>query len=98
MNPYALSSGQKSTSELIADNPCNLSHVSVQTNGSNAGTITVYDNTSAAGKIVWTQKVEGSENIGGRNWQFPVKCYNGIYVTISGTNAKYIIEYVQDVG
>jgi hypothetical protein len=68
----------------------------IEESGSGDSAITI---TSNSGDLTATSiKAEGAENIGGRNWQFPVKCYNGIYVTIGGTNAKYIIEYVQDVG
>lgn len=90
----AESSGEQSSSALIRTGACLLTHVVVTTDGSNAGTLIIYDNTSAAGKVVWRQKVDGSENIGGRNWTYPIRCNIGLYAAISGSNAKYIVEWM----
>lgn len=90
----AESSGEQSSSTLIYTGSCLLTHVVVTTDGSNAGTIVVYDNTAGSGKVVWRQKAEGAENIGGRNWTFPVRCNVGLYAVVSGTNAKYIVEWL----
>jgi hypothetical protein len=89
----AHSSGEKSSSDTVKTGECLLCHVAVNTDGNNAGSIVIYDNTDASGKVVWRQKVNGDENIGGRNWQYPIKCFLGIYAEITGTNAKYIVEW-----
>lgn len=38
--------------------------------------------------------VAGATLYGGRNWTYPVKCNNGILVSISGTGASAIVEYI----
>lgn len=90
----AYTSGVKSSSALIRTGPCLLTHIAVITDGVNKGTITVYDNTEASGTVVWKHAVKGTEEIGGRNWQFPIRCSNGLYAAISGTNATYIVEWL----
>ena len=94
--PFAVSSGQKSASALIVTGRTLLTHVSLTTNSAADATITVYDNTAGSGKIVWYQKVPAAEEIGGRNLDFPVDCETGIYVVITGTGAKYIVEHTQE--
>lgn len=87
-------SGELTSSAIVKTGPCFCSAVLVITDGSNAATVILYDNTSAAGKKVWEGVIAGATGYGGRNWTFPVRCRNGIYCAISGTGASAIVEYV----
>jgi hypothetical protein len=65
----------------------------VNTDGTNAATVTIYDNTSAAGNILAKFVVPGTSLYGGRNWIRPVGAKIGLYAQISGTGASCIVEY-----
>jgi len=55
----------------------------------------LYDNASAAsGTKLAEITVKGSDNYGGRNWQLPVRCVNGVYADLTGTGASCIVEYI----
>ncbi len=57
-----------------------------------ANSTVAYTSISASVKIIWEGTVPGASRYGGRNWTSPVLCENGILVSISGTNAAYIVE------
>ena len=95
MSAYpSISSGKISSSQIVTSSACRLSGILVKSDGTNTATVVVYDNTSAAGKILWEVSVTGAQQFGGRNWIFPVIADNGLYCEISGTNAAAIVEYV----
>jgi hypothetical protein len=85
-------SGVKTGNFLMKTEPCYLGGVLVITDGSNAATVTVYDDSldRTSGKIVWQNTDAGASNYGGGFFVAPIKCNNGIYITISGSGASYI--------
>lgn len=92
---YAKSSGEKTASAVISAGPCLLTGAMVITDSSNDATLVLYDNASAAsGTVLGEFKVAAADFYGGRGWQNPVQCFNGIYASISGTGASYVVEYV----
>ena len=91
--------GAVSTGEITADTHIMtgkgfLSAVLVITDGTNAATCIIYDNTAASGKKLWEGVVAGATQYGGRNWTVPVHFENGLYVDLTGTGASTIIEYI----
>jgi hypothetical protein len=90
----SVGSGELTSSAQVKTGKCFLSAVLVITDGTNAATVILYDNTSAAGKKLWEGVVAGATQYGGRNWTFPVRVETGIYCSISGTGASAIVEYV----
>ena len=89
------SSGSQSASAAIHTGRCYLKGVYVFAPSADA-TITVYDNTSAAGKIVWgPQVVLTGDQYGGVNFPEPgIEMATGVYVTISGASATYIVNFL----
>lgn len=94
MAEVSISTGEKTSSALIRTGACALCSVLVITDGTNAATVIVYDNTAASGKVVAEFVVAGATGYGGRNWIFPVAMDNGIYLAISGTGASAVVEYL----
>jgi len=90
---YGLSSGEQVSSAAVATGASLITGVLVLTDGTNAGTIIVYDNTSAAGTKVFEAVVTGASNFGGATFEIPIYCATGIYGAISGTGASFIIWY-----
>lgn len=43
---------------------------------------------------IWEGTVAGASLYGGRNWTYPVLCNSGIHLSISGTGASAIVEYI----
>jgi hypothetical protein len=91
----AESSGKKSASGIITTGAAYLSAVQVLTDGSNDATVIIYDNTSAAGTILFQGTVAGADSYGGRVWPWPVAARTGLYVAISGTGAGCFVEYIK---
>ncbi len=87
-----VSSGLLSASGVISAGPCGLAGVSCFTNGTNAGTLTIYDNASAASGTVLAQLAVPAANLGAQI-MFPanVKAVNGVYASLSGTGASFIV-------
>ena len=91
----SIGSGEKTVDSLIYSNPCYITGVYIITNGTNDAKVIIYDNTTAAGTVRWEQTVAGTDNYGGRDWSYPKRFDNGIYVDVTGTGASYIIEYIK---
>lgn len=68
--------------------------VVVNTNGSNDATVTVYDNTSAAGTIIDKYVIVAADYVGGGYLPFPIYIENGIFVVVAGTGAVCRVNYV----
>lgn len=91
---FLTSSGKLSSSQAVYASKCIYGGMKVITDGSNNATIKVYDNASAAsGTQVDEATVTGSDQYGGMILPHPVRCSNGIYVSVSGTGAAVIIYY-----
>lgn len=91
---YAISTGEKTTSALILTGLGAFCGVVINTDGSNNATIIIYDNTSAAGKKIHEQVVLGADITGGIVKWPPTDVLNGLYLSISGTGASAIVEYI----
>lgn len=96
MSDASFSSGLQTTSKAIVTRPCYITCVQLLADGTNAGTLTVYDNASAAsGNVVSAVKTKAGDQ------QIPepcvpdegVYCANGLYASVSGTGASYIVYY-----
>jgi len=88
-----LSSDLKSADAQIWTGRGTLNSLSVFTDGTNAATVTLYDNTAASGVVLAQAKVPGS-NLGAfQAWNLAIRCQNGIYAHVSGTGANYIVHY-----
>lgn len=74
-------------SALVFDGKNQLRGISVNTDGTNAATVIVYDNTTAAGKILMKVAVPGASLHGGFSLDNPARAENGLYVSIAGTGA-----------
>ena len=91
----SMGSGERTDDSLIYSNRCYITGVLIITDGTNDARVIIYDNTSATGTVRWEQTVAGADNYGGRDWAFPKRFENGIYVDVNGTGASYIIEYIK---
>jgi hypothetical protein len=89
----ATSSGLKSSSAAIVTGPGKVRGLMVETDGTNAGTVIVYDNTAASGTELVKAVVAGAD----RNAYFPFEegiwANTGIYLALSGTGCKAIVLY-----
>lgn len=85
-------SGEITSDGQVFSGPGRLCSILIITDGTNDATVTLYDNTSAAGTKLWEGIVKGADNYGGRNWTYPVKFTNGVYADLSGTGASCICE------
>lgn len=90
----AKSSGLKSSSAVIAARPAVVKSVQAIADGTNAATITVYDNASAASGTELCQIIVDA----GLTYEFfanddGVEAFNGLYLSLSGTGAKAIVHY-----
>lgn len=88
------SSGLKSASVVISARPARVKSVIAIADGTNAATVTVYDNPTAASGTEMVQIIvdagltyEMFQNDDG------VEALTGIYLSISGTGAKAIVHY-----
>ena len=78
---------------IICGGPSVLYGIAVETNGTNIAILTLYDNTSASGKIIRKVGIPGASLCG--LYEFPVGLYaaNGIYADVSGTGAAYWVTF-----
>lgn len=91
----AKTSYEKTADAVIVASACYITAVQVITDGSNAARVIIYDNASAAsGNVITEITVAGADNYGGRVWQMPVECKNGIYADVNGTGASYVVEWL----
>jgi len=86
--------GKLTTSQLIVNRPGLLTRVLVRTDGTNAASVTVSD--GQGGKMLGDWTVPGASCYGGQNFTkeaFP-PFDTGLYITISGTGAFAIVDYI----
>ena len=69
----------------------------VITDGTNDAVVNLYDVAAsadaAAGNKIFQWTTTGTSNQDGRNWFEPVQLKKGLWATVSGTGASYIVEY-----
>src|SRR5882757_9804218 len=83
-----LSTGLITASAVVSDHKDYLNGVLITTDGTNAATVIVYDNASAAsGKILAKGVVAGATNQFHIAYHRGLQASNGLYVSIAGTGA-----------
>lgn len=88
------SSGLKTSDSAILATAGALGGVLVITNGTNAATLIIYDNaTAASGTVLWKCVVNGADQYGGGLFPSLINAANGLYADISGTDAAYIVYF-----
>ena len=87
------SSGLQTTSKLIATGKNRINAISFLGDGTNPGTLNIYDNTSASGKIIAKATTKSTDIQNHIIFTFPVLAENGIYAQVTGTGAAYIVYY-----
>lgn len=95
MSCPSTSSGLKSSSAVISALPGRLTGLQVQTDGTNAATVTIYDSASAASGLVLAKfSVLGASLAGDAHLpEGGIVANQGIYASISGTGATCIVTY-----
>jgi len=93
MASSSISSGLQTTNQLLATGRNRINAVSFLGDGTNPGTLTIYDNTSASGKITVKATTRSSDVQNHIIFTNPVMCETGIYASVTGTGASYIIYY-----
>jgi hypothetical protein len=91
---FSTSSGEQTATKQIHAYQCAMSALLVITDGTNNAKVIIRDG-GAAGTVKWEQTVIGTNHYGGKDWAFPVKFDTDIHVTVSGTGASYIVEYIE---
>jgi hypothetical protein len=86
----ALASGSTTT---LSSGKGYLNSVQVTTDGTNAATATVYDNTAGSGKVLAVLIVAGATLSGSRNFLPALRADIGITVVVSGTGANAYVGY-----
>ena len=94
MSTSSITSDLKAASASIATGKNRINAVTFLGDGTNASTLTVYDNASAAsGKVVAKVVNRTSDQQNHIIFTNPVVCENGIYASLGGTGGNYIIYF-----
>ena len=89
----SISSGVLSADTLLFTGRNRINALTIFTDGTNAATVDLYDNTSAASKIAVKSKCLGTGLINHILFENPVIMENGIYADVTGTGASFIVYY-----
>lgn len=89
----SISSGVLNADTLIFTGRNRINALTVITDGTNAATVSLYDNTSAANKIAVQGKCVGANLEAHYIFENPVIMENGIYADVTGTGATFIVFY-----
>lgn len=89
----AISSDLLTTTTTVVSFGSYLNSIQVLTDGTNAATVTVFNNTAASGVVVAKIIVPGASSYNGISFHVPVRCDIGITVQVSGTGAAAIITH-----
>ena len=94
MSQGVTSSGLKVADAVISARPAKIVGVQVIADGTNAATLILYDNASAASGTA-ANKIVVDAGATYENFYIDggVVCNNGIYADVSGTGAEYIVFY-----
>lgn len=89
----SISTGVINTDTLIFTGRNRVNAITVLTDGTNAATVDLYDNTLAAGKIASKGICVGTALINHIVFENPVLFENGIYADVTGIGATFIVFY-----
>ncbi len=89
----SISSGLQTADAQIYTGRGTVQALTVITDGTNAATVTLYDNTTASGTVLAQMIVAGADRTGFQSWNFHCRCLNGIYADVTGTGASYIVHF-----
>lgn len=88
------SSGRKTADVTIMAQPGKLMALSVEADGTNAATVILYDNaTAASGNELAKIVVDAGLTEASIVFNHPVEALNGIYADLTGTGAACIVYY-----
>lgn len=93
MSSSSLSSDLKVASALVATGRNRINAITFLGDGTNASTLTIYDNTSGSGKVIAKLVNKAADQQNHVIFTFPVYCENGIYGALAGTGGNYIVYY-----
>jgi hypothetical protein len=93
MSTSSANTGVLAASALVFSGRNRINAVSIFGDGVNAGTLSIYDNTSAAGKIAVKAQVKAADYQNHIIFTQPVYMENGIYCSLVGTNTNYIVYF-----
>ena len=94
MTTSSLSSGLKAASASIATGRNRINAITFLGDGTNASTLTVYDNASAASGTVLAKVVNRTTDQQNHIiFTNPVLCENGLYASLGGTGGNYIVYF-----
>jgi len=89
----SISSGVLNADTLIFTGRNRINALTVFTDGLNTGTVDLYDNTSATGKIAVKGKCATLDLVQHFIFENPVIVENGIYADVTGTGCTFIVYY-----
>lgn len=87
----SISTGVLNQDTLIWTGRNRVNAITILTDGTNAATVSLYDNTSAANKIAIQGKCLGANLVNHMIFENPVLFENGIYADVTGTGATFIV-------
>lgn len=88
------SSGLKTADAVIQTGRNRINAVTLITDGTNAASVIVYDNPSAASGLVLAKvTASGAQNTMHVIFENPVAAEDGLYADVTGTGAGYIVYY-----
>jgi len=90
-----MSSGELTATAQAITGPCVLHGILLISNAANDPKVILHSNTSAAGTVIGEYTFDVSAK-GSFVEYFPVPemvCYEGVYATISGTGASFVLYY-----
>lgn len=93
MSTTSISSGLQTTSQLIWTGKNRINAVSFLGDGTNPGALSIYDATSATGKIAIKATTRSTDVQNHIIFANPVLFENGIYASVTGTGASYIVYF-----
>lgn len=80
--------------QVVCDRKTYVNHISLTGDGTNAATVTVYDNASTgSGKIISLIRIGAGGNTIHKEYTYPVRMDNGITVVVTGTGAAATVGY-----
>lgn len=87
------STGILSANTLVTTGRQRINALTVFTDGTNEATVSLYDNTSAAGKVAVKGLCLGASKVAHYIFENPVFMQDGCYAAVTGTGASFIVYF-----